>query len=361
MRVQPAVTALVLFACALGACDRARAPTEGEADTKEVAQSGVATVATGLEVSEDGELAVGRFGRLQRAGVYGQEETVSLLLNGRTILRAQDLGLGVSEFVITAGRPVKQADIFLVAAPTGGVACPFHHLIVDVSGPETARVSQPFGTCGGRAELLQLGDRIVVDVRRLSNVEAVSGAARYSYANGVVREEGRQDAQAPAAGRGSALPLELGFLSESDPEEDDGYVRRLEKGYALLAEGRSAPALAEFQGAARIALMEEANTLPWAGEAEALCRLGRKAEGRATLADFTCAVELTARRRTCASLEVAELTPRGGPGFPARCHAELCAAEIVRGTLDGAPIAENRRVSDGLTRLAGRLAKQCAG
>lgn len=306
-------------------------------------------------VREGGDAAESRYGLL--SVVRSQDGPHQLRLADRTILTAEDLNGDLLSIV--GAHALGDRDVFVVQA-TAGKACPAQHTVVEIAPNGRWTATAPFGSCSDLVGSRIRDRALLIETPRFSNVEVVSGSVVYRYVNGVVRQEGSEDAPAPAAERGSALPLELGFLREFDPEEDDGYVRRLEKGYALLAENRSAPALAEFQGAARIPLVEEANTLPWAGEAEALCRLERKAEGRAALADFSCAVELTARRRTCASLEVAELTPRGGPGFPARCHAELCAAEIVRGTLDGAPIAGNRRVSDGLTRLASRVAKQCA-
>jgi hypothetical protein len=182
-----------------------------------------------------------------------------------------------------------------------------------------------------------------------------------------------------AAASPTSLPAELRFLLEPwSPEEVAGigvdnikefdeHARKLDAGYAELSRGRPAPALVQFRSASRMsgegAFVEVPNTLPWVGEAEALCRLGRKAEGRTALANFRCAVDIENLRRRCESLETARLKPRGGLGFPARCYQELCAGELIRGYYDGSrtpqPTDEERAEPD-LRPLAARVGRICA-
>ena len=175
------------------------------------------------------------------------------------------------------------------------------------------------------------------------------------------------------APRSSSLPPELRNLDTpltGDPSEYGGnfelyleHDRKLKAGYAELSRGRPAQALAHFRAASRMTFFEDSNTLPWIGEAEALCRLGRKAEGRTVLANFSCAVDIGDLRRTCESLETARMKPRGGPGFPARCHQELCAGEIIRGYYEGPETpqpTEEERAEPGLRPLAARVGRICA-
>lgn len=156
-----------------------------------------------------------------------------------------------------------------------------------------------------------------------------------------------------------ALPPELDWDAEN--ESQAAVLSRMEAGYAHLARDEPAAALNAFRSAAQVALFEEPNELPWVGEAEALCRVGRKAEGRAVLADFTCTLDLWADRRTCESMEVALRRPHGGPGFPTRCYVELCFGEIVRGYLDEPVTEQSRRILAGHARVAERAAKVCKG
>lgn len=156
----------------------------------------------------------------------------------------------------------------------------------------------------------------------------------------------------------SALPGELRWFGARD-EYEAAVRRHLQAGYRELAQDRPGAALAQFRTARRVDMTEQANMLPWVGEAEALCRLDRKADGRAVLADFNCAVDLQLRQRSCASLEAAPNLARSAPGFPARCYVELCVDWDVREQLKRAPTPHERRAAMGLRRLAQRIGTSC--
>ena len=144
------------------------------------------------------------------------------------------------------------------------------------------------------------------------------------------------------------------------PGDTEAHVRlgrALDAGYSALRRGQPEAAIAAFEEAEAVGLMEEPNYLPWIGRAEALCRAGRREEGRRWLGEFRCALGLDTRTRRCETLESSPLTAR--PDAPSACHRELCAAEIVRGQLEAQTTLADRRYGERMNSLAVEVERRC--
>lgn len=99
------------------------------------------------------------------------------------------------------------------------------------------------------------------------------------------------------------------------------------RGYQYLERRKFDLALSQFNKAQRVFLPESVNYLPWIGKAEALCRSGKKVDGRSYLHNFKCATDLQSNRKYCDDME------RGGKLInkaEALCYAEFCKSEIIR-------------------------------
>jgi hypothetical protein len=140
----------------------------------------------------------------------------------------------------------------------------------------------------------------------------------------------------------------------------NAYRNTFRAGYVDLALGRPQQALSHFKEAEALPLWEQENYYSWVGEAEALCRLGRKAEGRATLTEFMCANAIVSRRRQCSDLEIEEprdAAPRPLPDAPMRCFTEICAADLVRDQIEELPL--RRQMDRSTRRLVARAERRC--
>jgi hypothetical protein len=145
------------------------------------------------------------------------------------------------------------------------------------------------------------------------------------------------------------------------------YYPPMEAGWRFLRKGDHAEAIVSFRQASIVHLFEDPNYDAWLGLAEAYCRAGGKADGREMLNEFKCAEDISNNRLECTALEVSELKPRSGPGFPHMCHREMCAGEIVRGYFEGEPNGSYARDSAERARVQLRqsyvseVARLCGG
>jgi len=101
-------------------------------------------------------------------------------------------------------------------------------------------------------------------------------------------------------------------------------------GYLEIAKENYEQAIKHFSSAESLFILENPNSLPWIGKAEALCRSGRNEEGLYYTTNFRCALEIENGDRKCSDMEMRQAKPR--PEFEplSLCYEAYCAAEIVR-------------------------------
>lgn len=113
-------------------------------------------------------------------------------------------------------------------------------------------------------------------------------------------------------------------------EADLAIRNEMDIGYLEIARGHYEQAIEYFSKAESQFILENPNSLPWIGKAEALCRSGKNKEGRYYTDNFRCALEIENGDRKCSDMETgqAKLRPELQP--LSLCHEAYCAAEIVR-------------------------------
>jgi hypothetical protein len=104
----------------------------------------------------------------------------------------------------------------------------------------------------------------------------------------------------------------------------------MDSGYQEMSGRRYDRAVARFSKAESMFILENPNFLPWIGKAEALCRQGKREEGRYYVANFRCALDIISGDRKCNDMEAGYAVLRPGLGAISLCHQSFCAAEIVR-------------------------------
>lgn len=131
----------------------------------------------------------------------------------------------------------------------------------------------------------------------------------------------------------------------------------MDAGYAQMGNGQFDAATVRFSRAENMFILENPNFLPWIGKAEALCRAGRRSEGRAYATNFRCALEIGTGVTSCRKIESDPAAIRS----LSLCYKAFCAAEIVRPQYeDVAPGTPPSREQSDLLELTRGINAVCA-
>lgn len=147
-------------------------------------------------------------------------------------------------------------------------------------------------------------------------------------------------------------------IFSNDPKdyrmEDPGVRSEVLKALKARAEGNLPEALKHLSAASALPISEYPNYRLWPDLAEIYCRTGQKAQGRALLNDFTCAVDVMAARRKC-SLD--ETSDAPNPALSPRCYQTVCGGmyEAYYGWEPGTSVDDKR-----YSPIVSKLRKICS-
>jgi hypothetical protein len=158
------------------------------------------------------------------------------------------------------------------------------------------------------------------------------------------------------------LPEGFSDLFKPDKDADQqytAYMQDIDRAYFELNGGNFSKAADSFAAISKETLFETPNDAAWAGHAESLCRLDKKAEGRKHLNEAQCSQQLMSKKRSCTDLD----NQKSEPDFPSGCYREYCKAEILRPDYDGPSNASVRQEDqtrlNAYARHLGTIASLC--